>query len=332
MQCPAKISVVIVNYRTGALAIECLRSLATETASLPNLRVIVVDNASGDGSLEIMRKQIATRGWEQWASILPLERNGGFAFGSNAGIRAAMQARPIDYLMLLNPDAAIYQRAISLLANFMEAHPQVGVAGSRLENELGEVQCSAHNSPSPLGELEAGARFSVLTGFLGRYAVSGPVREVAHECDWVSGAGMMIRRTVVEQVGLLDENYFLYFDEVDFCLRARKAGWTVWFVPESRVLHVEGASTGIKSAAQRRPAYWYDSRRRFFVKHFGVFGLLAADVMWTAGRASLAARRLLRLGEGGRQQDPKWHTYDLIRGDLQALLRGTLRGREDLPS
>jgi GT2 family glycosyltransferase len=133
---------------------------------------------------------------------------------------------------------------------------------------------------------------------------------------------MLIRTDVIRQVGLLDEGYFLYFEEVDFCHRARSAGWTVWYVPDSRVVHLEGASTGVTVTGRRRPAYWYDSRRRYFLKHFGKAGLVAADVLLTIGRASYLVRRALRLGASSASSDPRHFMKDLIGGDLRALLSG----------
>jgi hypothetical protein len=129
-----------------------------------------------------------------------------------------------------------------------------------------------------------------------------------------------MRREVLEQVGLMDDNYFLYFEEADFCWRAKRAGWEVWYVPQSRVMHLEGASTGINAEATRRASYWYDSRRRFFVKHYGVAGLVLADMFWTVGRATYQLRCLLRLC--ARAPDPKWFMFDLLWGDLRAILNG----------
>ena len=137
----------------------------------------------------------------------------------------------------------------------------------------------------------------------------------------VLGASLIIWREAFEAIGMLDEGCVLYFEEADFCLRAQKAGWKIWFVPESRVVHLEGASTGIRSIVRRRPQYWYDSRRRYFVKHFGVPGLILADVLWTVGTISLVLQRLLQLGSGGNEQDPTWFAFDLLWGDLRALLQ-----------
>ena len=227
----------------------------------------------------------------------------------------------VDYLLLLNPDTIVHEGAIKALTAFMDAHPRVGIAGSLLENATGETECSAHRSPSPLSELEAGARFGPLTRLLARHVVSPPASTAAHECDWVSGASLLVRRRALEQIGPMDEGFFLYFEEVDFCCRAREAGWDVWFVPESRVVHLEGAATGIRAAKSRRPKYWYDSRRRFFVKHYGTAGLLAADALWAIGRLSFLVRRFLHLG-GTAGNDPKWFMVDLLWGDVRATFAG----------
>jgi N-acetylglucosaminyl-diphospho-decaprenol L-rhamnosyltransferase len=323
----ASVWIVIVNYRTADLAVDCLHSIAAQIAEFPGLHTVVVDNASGDGSVEKLMGAIDREGWQGWASVLPCDRNGGFAFGNNAGIGEALRSTcHVDYVMLLNPDTIVHSGAIRVLFDFMESHQRVGIAGSRLENAEGAAECSAHTAPSPLGELESGARLGILSRVLQRYAVSLPMQEAAHECDWVSGASLIVRRKVFEEISELDEGYFLYFEEVDFCLRARKAGWQIWFVPESRVVHLEGASTGIRNVARRRPSYWYNSRRRYFVKHFGVFGLILADALWAVGRASLTFRRILRLGSGGNRQDPKWFAFDLLWGDFRSLFAGKLWG------
>lgn len=327
-----RIQIVIVNYRTADLAVDCLRSIAEQIAQIPGLRAIVVDNASGDGSVEKLAGAIDRERWSSWTSVLPLGRNGGFSFGNNAGIREALRSTcTVDYVMLLNPDTVVRDRAIHALIEFMDTHLPVGIAGSGLENAGGGAECSAHNAFTPLGELESGARSGILSRALHRYAVTPPIQDVAHECDWVSGASLIVRREVFEEIGLLDEGYFLYFEEADFCLRARKAGWKIWFVPESRVVHLEGASTGIQNIVRRRPRYWYDSRRRYFVKHFGVFGLVLADALWAMGRTSLALRRMLQLGSGGSEQDPQWFAFDLLWGDFRSFFTRKVLGmsRED---
>ena len=177
--------------------------------------------------------------------------------------------------------------------------------------------------PSPLGELEGAAELGVLSRLLSRHVVSPPLRDDTHACDWVSGACMAIRRETLDAVGGFDDKYFLYFEEVDFCRRAARAGWTCWFVADARVVHFEGAATGIKTARRRLPPYWFDSRRRFFLKSYGSAGLLAADALRCLGRASLLLRRAL--GLGGRrnaEREPMRVTLDLIASDARAWRRG----------
>ena len=324
----ADLWVVIVNYHTADLVVDCLRSLAPQSGGLRGGRVVIADNASGDRSAEMLAATIVAEAWSGWATVMPLERNGGFAYGNNAGIRTALAAEPpADYVLLLNPDTVVRPGALRALVDFMEAHPAAGIAGSLIENPAGGADRSAHRAPSPLGELDGAARLGVLSRLLHRYTVSPPLRDEAHECDWVSGAAMIVRRQVLEQVGPLDEGYFLYFEEVDFCCRARDAGWQVWYVPQARVLHLEGAATGIRAAAKRRPAYWYDSRRRFFVKHHGLGGLLLADLLWTAGRLTFLLRKTLGLTKQASVAEPKRFMFDLLWGDLRALLGGRARGR-----
>ena len=185
------------------------------------------------------------------------------------------------------------------------------------------MDSSAHTFPSPLSELDAGARLGALNRLLRRYAVTPAAQnDRVHQCDWVSGASMMIRRRVLADIGGMDEDFFLYFEEVDFCRRARLAGWKCWFVPNSRVVHLEGASTGIRASSKRRARYWYDSRRRFFVKHYGIAGLVAADTLRAIGRLSFTLRKALRLCANRENDDPKWFMLDLLWGDLFAILTG----------
>ena len=313
--------IVTVNYRTSALVLDCLRSLASQIRLLGNGKVVVMDNASGDGSVQRLTNAIQLEGWESWVEVVALERNGGFAFGNNAGIQMALAAKA-NFIILLNPDTLVRPKAIEQLIEFMQSHPRVGIAGSLLETPDGGVDCSAHTIHSPLSELEGAARLGIISLLLSRHNVSPPLRHETHPCDWVSGACMIVRRSVIEDIGLMDDRFFLYFEEVDYCWRAKQAGWEVWYVPQARVLHLEGASTGIRAVAKRRASYWYDSRRRFFIKHYGIAGLLLADTLWATGRVSLLLRNKLGLGGKGIEADPKRFMADLLLGDLRALFNG----------
>jgi len=316
--------VLIVNYRTGRLVVDCLASLESQVGDLKGGRVIVVDNDSGDDSLEVLRAAVNTRGWSAWVEVLALPRNGGFAYGNNAAIARAREiSAAFHSVILLNPDTLARAGVVARLTGHLDRHPEAGIAGAAIESASGEREISAHVMPSPLGELEGAAELGVLSRLLSRYIVSPLPRDVTHACDWVSGACMAIRRQALDAVGPFDESFFLYYEEVDFCRRAARAGWTCWFVADARVVHFEGASTGIKHARRRLPAYWFDSRRRFFLKSYGAPGLLAADLLRCVGRGSLLLRRTL--GLGGRrnaEREPVCATRDLIASDIRALGRG----------
>jgi N-acetylglucosaminyl-diphospho-decaprenol L-rhamnosyltransferase len=319
--------IVIVNYRTPGLAIDCLKSIADERVSDPSIRAVVVDNDSKDGSVERLSAAIAERRWESWADLIPAGRNGGFAAGNNVAVRREL-ARPASdrarYVMLVNPDTVLRPGAIAALTRFMDDRPEVGVAGSRIEDSEGRAQGSARHFPSPLGEFVFTARVGPLTRLLRRHAVVMAESDRPMKCDWVSGAAMMIRAELFSTIGLMDEGYFLYFEETDFCRRATTAGWECWFVPSSRVVHFEGSSTGIRDRNRRRPRYWYESRRRFFLKAHGPAGLMAADSLWAIGRVIWTAQKFCGF-VACRDGDPRGFAADLLGGDWDALVSGRWR-------
>ncbi|MEG4574051.1 glycosyltransferase family 2 protein [Microcoleus sp. N3A4] len=295
---PYPLLVVIVNYRTSSLTIDCLRSLVSEVQSLPGMRVVVGDNASGDSSTEEIPAAIASEGWSEWASFVPLDRNGGFAFGNNALIRPALQStNPPPYFLLLNPDTVVRPGALKALVDFMDTHPEAGIAGSRLEDPDGTPQQSAFRFHTLASEFDFGWRLGIVSKLLARWAVAPPVPQETCQTDWVAGASAIVRRQVFEAVGLLDEVYFMYYEEMDFCLQANKGGWSCWYVPESRVVHLVGQSSGVnnfKPRTKRLPQYWYDSRRRYFVKNYGWLYTALADLFWASGFVFWRMRRVVQ--------------------------------------
>jgi GT2 family glycosyltransferase len=295
---PSRLTVVIINYRTPDLTVDCLRSLVDEVQSIPGTHVVVVDNKSGDGSVERIESAIATERWGSWVTFLPLEHNGGYAFGNNAAIRPALASpNPPDYILLLNPDTVVRPNALQTLVSFMDQHPEVGIAGSRLEEPDGTPQRSAFRFPSILSELDDGLRLGIVSNLLSKWVIAPPVPEDTCKVDWVAGASMIIRRQVFESTGLMDEKYFLYYEEVDFCLTAQRAGWPCWYVPQSRVVHFVGQSSGVtdtKRKPKRRPTYWFESRRRFFVKNYGWLYAVLTEVVWASGFAVWRLRRAIQ--------------------------------------
>ena len=199
------------------------------------------------------------------------------------------------------------------LVEFMEDRPDVGIAGSRLEEPDGTPQLSAFRFPSVLGELEGGLRLGPASRLLARWVGAPAVPTGPGPTDWVAGASMIIRSAVFEAVGLMDEGYFMYFEEVDFCHRARRAGWPCWYVPAAHVVHLVGQSSGVTnpSAAQRRrPSYWFRARRRYFLNNHGRLATVLADLAWSLGHVSYRLRRLVQRKP---DTDPQWLLWDFIR-------------------
>lgn len=293
-----RILVVIVNYRTAELTLDALAAIAPEVTGRGDTQVVVTDNLSGDGSVEKLRDGIATRGYGPWCELMPLPKNGGFAYGNNRGIRPYFERREQPaYVWFLNPDTVARPQALSILVDYLEAHPKVGIAGSRLEDPDGTPQQSAFRFHSIASELEEGLRLGLVSKLLGDRLVAPPVSDETTLTDWVAGASMLVRRDVFRRVGLLDEAYFMYFEEVDFCLKANRAGYQCAYVPASRVVHLVGQASGVtdpNKATRARPQYWFDSRRNYFVRNHGLAKAIGADLAFTAGFATWRLRRILQ--------------------------------------
>jgi N-acetylglucosaminyl-diphospho-decaprenol L-rhamnosyltransferase len=265
-----KLLVVIVNYRIAHLAIECLHSVADEIGRVPGTHVAICENGTGDDSCHRIQQAIDDNGWASWCTLTTLDTNLGFTGGNNAILRPAMQsADPPQYFLLLNADTIVRPSAFKALVDFMDQNQRVGIAGSRQEALDGTPHQSAFRVLSPLGELERNLRLGFASRLLSRWRVAARLVDYAFETDWVSGASMIIRREVFRDTGLLDEGYFTYFDDIDFCFNARKQGWPAWYVPASRVVHLEGQSTGVTTRPKRLPPYLFEARRRYLLKNHG---------------------------------------------------------------
>jgi GT2 family glycosyltransferase len=292
-----KVLVVILNYRTPDLAVRCLESLKHEVEQIGSMHVVVTDNDSGDDSVEVIGRVIEDNQWK-WCTLMPLQHNGGYSAGNNAGIRPYLYGDDTPkYVMLVNPDAYVREGAVSTLLEFMDRRPDVGIAGARVEDGDGKQANSAFRFPSILSELVEGVRLGALTKLLKERQLLYNLGDAPMPVDWVTGAAMMIRKEVLDDVGLLDEGYFLYFDEVDFCFRAHLAGWPAYYVPASVVVHLQAQATGItddRIDKPRFPDYWFESRRRFFVKNRGRARALLADVVFLTGYTTYRVRRAIQ--------------------------------------
>ncbi|HNT23472.1 MAG TPA: glycosyltransferase family 2 protein [Anaerolineales bacterium] len=266
MNQPFHLSVIIVNWNTRGLLQGCLESLYN---NLPDgeLEIIVVDNASTDGSLEMLHKHFPQ------VKVIANSQNLGFARANNQAIQISRG----DVILLLNSDTLILPGSLSNLFQCLEAYPDAGIFGGKLLNKDGSFQSSYNDFPNLISELllMAGLARRVYTNYYPSYPAERSLTTCY--CDWVGGAFLLVRRAVCEQVGLLDENYFMYAEEVDWCYRAHQAGWRVVYCADAPIIHFGGQSASRSS--YRQQLLLYRSKARYFLIHHGrlcaqVFGFV----------------------------------------------------------
>ena len=317
---------VILNWRSPEMTLQSAEAALRALDGIEGA-LVIVDNDSGDGSYEQMFTQVQARGWDtgpQAVRVLQSGRNGGFGVGNNFGIRAGMPdgSKP-DFVYILNSDAFPEPQAIAALLVHLQLHPATGFAGSSIHGPDGKAHRTAFRFPSIAAEFEAQIRFGPVSRMLRKSIVAQPIPQASGRVDWLAGASLMMRQSVLDEIGLFDETFFLYFEETDLCRRAALAGWPTDYVLESRVVHIGSASTGMK-AWQRIPQFWLDSRLHYFVKNHGRAYACAATLSHVLGGLLWRARLLIQRKDRG---DPPHYLRDLVGHGLRAGLRHVFRGR-----
>ena len=253
------LSIIIVSWNVRELLANCLRSVFAQTGLA--LQVIVVDSASLDGSPEMVAEQFPQ------VELLACRENVGFPRGNNLGLERANGR----FILLLNPDTIVHGDALAKMVSYLQQNPTVGVVGPQLLNDDGTVQSSRRRFPTPWTALfestwlQPYAPQAVLDHFYARDVADGETAVV----EWVMGACLMTRREVVSQVGGLDEDYFMYSEELDYCRRIHQAGWQVVYYPEAQVTHLSGKSS--EQAVTQRHINFNRAKLRYFRKYHGRF-------------------------------------------------------------
>lgn len=290
--------VVITSYRAKELTLDCLKSLEGEVQANPGMRVGICDNGNEDGTAEYLVRSIRGNGWQEWCYVRTVMPNRGFSGGNNVILREALTGNEVpDYFLLLNADTVVQPGTIRYLLEMADQRKDVGIFGPRLVDGGGVPQTSCFRFISPVSEMIRAAKSGPVTRLLANWEVPmHPLPATPIEPDWVSFACALIRKEVFFDIGVLDEGYFLYFDDTDYCRSARNAGWGILHLPGVLVVHLEGQSNVVPEYAKkrkRRPAYWYISRSWYFSKFYGKAGLVAANLMWLLGRAVSFLREVL---------------------------------------
>jgi GT2 family glycosyltransferase len=286
------LDVVIVSYRCETLLRNCLASLREHPPERA-MRVHVVDNASGDGTAEMVAREFPE------VELTASEANLGFGVANNLAIRAS----GAEYVLALNPDTRVLPQSLERMCELMDAHPEVGMSGPRLEQEDGTFDHASRRSfPTPLSALghftglgrREGAP-DALADYRAPEVEAGPV-------DAVNGAFMLMRRAALDEVGLFDEGYWMYMEDLDLCYRFAQAGWATWYEPSVTVIHVKAGTSGRDRAWPLNRAFHY-GMYRFYRTHYapdrgplenGVVELGIAAKLLVSATRSAVRRKLLR--------------------------------------
>lgn len=262
------ISIIIINWNTRQMLLNCIESLYRFDISA-RYEILVVDNGSSDGSVEAVRHHFPD------VIVIANSSNEGFAAANNRALRV-MHGR---YALLLNSDTIVKENSLNVLYEFMESHPLIGICGPQLLNSDGSKQTSYGRFPTLMSEFMSKNFIRLFPRvYHNLYADHGCV--CTKPVDFVIGACMMVRREALEQVGLLDEQYFFFYEEIDWCWRMKKAGWHVFYLSEAEVYHLGGGSTRVMSLRARSESW--RSRYIFLIKRYQMAGV-AKGLLYTIG-------------------------------------------------
>ncbi|MFH1173129.1 MAG: glycosyltransferase family 2 protein [bacterium] len=260
------LSIIILNYKAKGLVKQCLKGIKLLNLGL-KYEVIVVDNHSGDSSVTMIKEQFP------WVKLVEAERNCGFAAGNNLGIKEAVG----KYVMILNPDITVLEGAIETMYEYMEKNPLVGISGPKLINPDGTVQYSCYHFPGfmvPIYRRTFLGNLPWAKKTLRHYLMKDWAHDADREVDWLLGACLFVRKSALDKVGLLDERFFLYFEDVDWCRRFWQAGFKVSYLAEAEMVHyhqrLSAENPGWRGLFSNMTRIHIASWIKYFAKYLGV--------------------------------------------------------------
>jgi len=301
--------------------VDCLRSLADKLDEVPGTRALVVDNGSGDGSANQIAAAIAENGWGPWCELMALADNVGFAAGNNRGLDLLKTTyKDCEWVLLLNSDTVVNPGALRACHQVMSAEPKIGMMSCLLLNPDGSYQNVTRKFPSPLRSVLSAFGLPwvapKLFGWADVYDVPDEQLKIKRDCDWLGGAFMFLRREALESVGGgLDESFFFYGEDIEFCYRFHKKGWRVHYDPATSIVHIGGSSSDPTRVAQKRKNVFMWQARYMVQKK--CYGTLAAWFVRSGDIAAFLVRKLKMLLTGKTGTD----TYRNVSDSLGLLLK-----------
>lgn len=256
-----KLSIIIVSWNVREDLLRCMRSIEENKPSC-TFEVIIIDNASTDGTLDMIKKCFSE------VKLIKNHENCGFAAANNQGLKRLQG----QYILFLNPDTIIHPKSLDILVEFMDSNEDVGACGPKLLNADGSTQDSVRCFPSFRGALHRHTVFKFLGIFKGAYrkwVMYDFKNDKQIDVDQVMGAALMVKKSITDKVGPMDERFFMYYEEVDLCYRIKQAGWRIIYKPEAVITHIGGSSSGQIPVSKRIMAM--TSLLKFFRKHRGTF-------------------------------------------------------------
>lgn len=276
MKTDLKLLIVIVNYKTPDLTINCLQSLANQVEEIKNIHVVVVDNYSQDDSLEKINRTVTQNHW-QWITVLAESKNWGFSGGNNRGLETFSH---YEYALLLNSDTILHDRTLEYCLQVMDEQKDIGVMSCKLLNEDGSLQNVTRKFPNPMRSLISALGLPWYFPFLFNWANidddTWDKENRKKDVDWLGGAFLLIRGSLLKEIGGLDEDFFFYGEDIEFNYRVYKAGFRRYYDPTVSITHLgAGSSDAEKIAEVKRKTYYWQGRYLVQSKCYGkIFALI----------------------------------------------------------